>query len=563
MTISLKERAPLLLCALFVIVMLPFLDKAAHIDDPLFLWTAEHILHHPLDFYGYAVNWYGWQMPMFKVMMNPPLTSYYLALLMAIGGGSEVFLHLGMLVPGVVLILGIYRLSELFCDRPWLATLLSIFTPALLIGVGGFMSESLLLPLWVWAVYCHVRGERHGDSRLLFMAACLVAASVLVKYNGMALVPLLLAYSVVRHRRPRLHMALMLLPVAVLAAYDWGTSLMYGSGILSGAMRYSLNTNNLSTPLVTKHLLTGLAFLGASLPGCILLLPVAWGRKALGLFLTILAAYFIYLLAIGDFCGVALYGPHTPGWSFALQAALFVTSGVYILVLTCRDALGRRDEDAIMLLLWVLGQFVFTMFLNWTISTRNVLPLVPAVAILAVRALERERGMEAQLRSDNKQPLRFRLHLPAAILLSAALAFSVALSDYLWANAGRTITRQLQQERTNLPDNIWFAGHWGFQFYMQRLGFKPLDHTSSDIKQGDLLVLPRKMLQRPIPLRFFEKKLELSVPGCAFLSVHHEHLLAGFHSSVYGPLPYVFAPSEPHRFEFHIAKRNIQLRQKK
>ena len=37
----------------------PFLGKAVHVDDPLFVWAAQQICRHPLDFYGFSVNWYG------------------------------------------------------------------------------------------------------------------------------------------------------------------------------------------------------------------------------------------------------------------------------------------------------------------------------------------------------------------------------------------------------------------------------------------------------------------------------------------------------------------------
>ena len=39
-----------------VAVLAPFLNKAFHIDDPLFLWMAQQIAHHPGDPYGFAVN---------------------------------------------------------------------------------------------------------------------------------------------------------------------------------------------------------------------------------------------------------------------------------------------------------------------------------------------------------------------------------------------------------------------------------------------------------------------------------------------------------------------------
>ena len=39
--------------------LVPFLGKAFHVDDPLFLWTARQIIEKPGDFFGTTVNWLG------------------------------------------------------------------------------------------------------------------------------------------------------------------------------------------------------------------------------------------------------------------------------------------------------------------------------------------------------------------------------------------------------------------------------------------------------------------------------------------------------------------------
>ena len=42
----------------------PFLNKPFNIDDPLFIWAARQIQAHPLDPYGFDVNWYASATPM-------------------------------------------------------------------------------------------------------------------------------------------------------------------------------------------------------------------------------------------------------------------------------------------------------------------------------------------------------------------------------------------------------------------------------------------------------------------------------------------------------------------
>ena len=69
------------ICVVATVVSLaPFADKAFNTDDPLFLYAARQICLHPADPYGFKLNWYGSEMPMAEVATNPPLASYYIAL---------------------------------------------------------------------------------------------------------------------------------------------------------------------------------------------------------------------------------------------------------------------------------------------------------------------------------------------------------------------------------------------------------------------------------------------------------------------------------------------------
>src|ERR1051326_8601327 len=64
---------------LVFVCLVPFVNKAFHIDDPLFLWTAQQIRHAAGDFYGFRLNWFGLEMPMTDATANPPLMGYFLA----------------------------------------------------------------------------------------------------------------------------------------------------------------------------------------------------------------------------------------------------------------------------------------------------------------------------------------------------------------------------------------------------------------------------------------------------------------------------------------------------
>src|SRR3954469_816736 len=94
--------APRVLITLACLLLLvPFLSKPLHVDDPMYLWTAQQIQSRPFDPYGFAVNWQATMTPMASEMQNPPLICYYLATVTSLLGSSEAALHLAMLLPAI------------------------------------------------------------------------------------------------------------------------------------------------------------------------------------------------------------------------------------------------------------------------------------------------------------------------------------------------------------------------------------------------------------------------------------------------------------------------------
>jgi hypothetical protein len=98
--------------ALLVLCLGPFANKAIHMDDPLFVWSAAWIQRHPGDFFGFVVNWFGVETPMTEANYNPPTTSYCLALAASLLGWQEIALHGAFLLAAFAAAVGIYHLAK-------------------------------------------------------------------------------------------------------------------------------------------------------------------------------------------------------------------------------------------------------------------------------------------------------------------------------------------------------------------------------------------------------------------------------------------------------------------
>lgn len=531
----------LLLLALAVLVcFLPFSNKAFHIDDPLFLWTAQHIAQHPLDPYGFSVVWYATETPIVEVTKNPPLAAYYAAAAGRIFGWSERALHLAFLLPALIVVLGTYLLAERFTRLAWLAALLTLFAPGFIVSGTGVMCDVLMLAFWMLAVLFWLRGEEAGNPAWLFLAVLCAAASALTKYFGVAVLPLLAAFSLLRHRRWRNSLLWLALPALLLALYQYATLRRYGRGLFSDALLYaSLHNRGHELGAAAKFIL-GLSFSGGCAFFILLFAPLAWRWR--GLALAAGAGAIAAALVCRGIISVDAPQAAANRASFCLQLAFFAFGGALLLALACGAWWRQRSEPLVTLLvLWLLGTFVFAAFLNWTMNARSILPLIPSAAILLAKRL----GDRLDSASHLALP---RIALPLA--LTAAAGAWAACADFQLANAGRTAAETLSQQTRVTGAGVFFQGHWGFQYYMQRAGAVPADKRKTLFRSGDILLVPENTTNSfgpPDGFVFADAQI-LNFPVAGRLATMSQPRGAGFYASVWGPLPFAIGEVPPERY---------------
>ena len=162
-----------------LVCLAPFVSKPFHMDDLTYVWPARHIHEHPLDFYGFTANWYGFEAPMSQMNKNPPLVSYFIALAALFLGWSERALHGAFLIPALAVSLGTYYLARLLCTRPHLAALAAVLTPAFLVSSTNVMCDTLMLAFYVWATALWVTGlERDNTLYLVLGVTCISLAAL-------------------------------------------------------------------------------------------------------------------------------------------------------------------------------------------------------------------------------------------------------------------------------------------------------------------------------------------------------------------------------------------------
>jgi len=214
---------------------------------------------------------------------------------------------------------------------------------------------------------------------------------------------------------------------------------------------------------------------------------------------------------------------------FIPQLALMSAAGAVLLAgSTARWWQTRRDPVATTLLLWILGTLAFATLVNWSTNARVIMPMIPAAAILTLRG-----APASSLR-------------PAAIgiLVGGAIAISVACADQSLARSSRGAADLLAGRVAKHTHTVWFLGHWGFQWYCEMHGLKPIDVNGSTLRPDDLILIPSNNSQvYALPAAAPRQIDAIELPVLPWISTMNERTGAGFYSDVWGPMPFAFGPA--------------------
>ena len=522
-----------MLALLTIFALIPFLTKPFNLDDPLYVWAAQQIQLHPGNPYGFDVNWFGVSQPIWAATLNPPLMSYYLAVAAGIFGGSETGLHFACLLPAVAVVLGTYRLAGNLCRRPMFAALATLFAPGFLVSSTTVMADVPMLAFWVWTIVFWTEGLRQNQLGKLMVAGILLALAILTKYNGICLLPLLIAYGWMEKRTWGCWPFFLLIPVVALCAHEWLTFQLYGHPHFLFSNQFARTHQKFHGLGKLLEVFNAVTFTGGCFAIAVFCMPWLWDRRGLllitgggGLFVALAVAGGVIVKNYSWVAGRQVFPVEMQLW-------LWTVSGACILALSLAEISQKRDAGSWLLALWVWGIFLFAAFVYWMVNVRVILPMIPALGILLTRRLE-----------QNSPTLPGGVKFSLAI--SAGLSLLSAQADFQMADTARKLAGQVSASHAGKPGQVWFDGHWGFQYYLQLKGGRPLDAAQGGLAPGDLLFVQVQNAN------FFSintanaRPVEAFVmPDLPWFATFNYDVGAGFYSQVFGPLPFAFGHVPP------------------
>ncbi|MBI5883516.1 MAG: glycosyltransferase family 39 protein [Elusimicrobia bacterium] len=524
--------APLSTAVAFsVLLALPFLGKAFHMDEPLFLFTAEHLLADPFRPGGFAFNWYGVSETMARVNNNPPLLSYLLAPVLSLTGGREwvtrlAFLPFDMLAAGAL-----YLLAARFLARPLLPVLIVLAGPAYLVNMGHLMAEKPAFAFGVSGLYALVRGVEDGRQRWERAGMALLALAVLSKTGAVLFLVPAAALLLQRGRGVEGAMGFCgwtLLPALGVALWQ-DLAGLGGMGPTLGVLRRSYGLTSWPYKLRAFFAFAGACGVAtAAWPFWVL-------RRRPGLLAVAGAAAGLLLLPAFDLRAVAL-----PDRVFGFVSAASAMAGFLSLGLPET----RRSPGWILWTAWICAAAALQLCLYWGVLARIVLFLTPPFVFLLAGRLE-----------GSLKPRILAVVYAASLALTLAVGLGSAWVDRRYADSQKRFASEVAGPVVAAGKKVFFAGHWGLQYYMEKAGAIPLDESKGGyeaMKKGDLFALSRvnsnnsllgepRLSQGHVIRHDREIQVRSSVPLRLISGWTGQ---AGFYADSWGFLPYSFS-TEP------------------
>ena len=188
-----------------------------------------------------------------------------------------------------------------------------------------------------------------------------------------------------------------------------------------------------------------------------------WGWLAWAA-LSIAAGLWLARMMEYDLLSCALYG----------LSVCFSSIIILLAIAELLQAWKSKEGRGWLLPLWLLAGLAFQAGLMFT-SVRYVLFLAPPAILLVLKRMGRVPGGL----------------LVVALTVNLILVLAIAEGDRRFAELHRqVVSERIQPILKDHPGQLYFSGHWGFQYYMEKIGGKAVEFDHLPVlKPGDLLVI--------------------------------------------------------------------------
>ena len=512
-----------------IVLLLPFLNKAYNIDDPPFLLEARQILKTPLQPWSFPICWNGnlvciAQAGSSGANVREGLMGYVLVPVI-LAGGAEWLAHLIQIVFVCWVVAGMVALTlrmGFSRSQAIAAGLLVVAIPPLLPMANTAMPDVLALALVLTGMERLLAWKEERSWQQGVLAGAMLGLAPYARPHVALFLPLgalwlfdelKIGIAIGQLRREIVLWAPIVIAAAVLVGVNYATRLR---GTAAEAGIVAIDAGNIPINLIAYF-----HYFSFPIPLAIVWLLAHWRKVRVLLIPPLIPIVFAYFMV--------------QGMTFVkeLQVAAVLYGMVALADVIC-TSLAKRDRVGILLSLWLLMPLSTCIYLH--LPLKYVVPVLPAVVLIVLRAIPTERWNRA------------RLVYGLVMVVCASYSLILLRADADFADYSRRAAAELIAPRVKAGQKVWYGGEWGFYWYAEKAGAIVSNPEVSTPGPGDLLAVGL-MEGGDVLLKQFPNR-EL-VDSRSYDSPHGRTMGydAGLYSNRYGLLPWRWNPRATNTYE--------------
>ncbi|MBN2406698.1 MAG: glycosyltransferase family 39 protein [Elusimicrobia bacterium] len=463
-----------IIAAYALVLAVPFLDKAFHIDAYPYITGGRILAAGGFDLGEIArKTTLGFEGRLIEAdaVTHPPLFHAVTGLVVSVFEKPyEKKLHLVTLFFSLLCAMGIYLLGKRLTEDPLLCSLLLLSFPGYLVISHNVTADLPFTAMFLLAAALYLNAMEKNSRGSFVISGLSAAAAFLISYQGLFLIPFFMLYPVFTSKRRNFYTEIpWIVPLIVCASWCFFIFGANGAFAISKAMQATVNNPLLDFAHHLKKFIYNTAVIGevTVFPLGIFIVFGAENRRSLFFLFTSSAAVFLLsLLYAQDYTAL-----NRMLLVLSVSAGLLVTW--HFAGLLVNGISKNKNGVDIFLGIWYLGfMCAATVFLPYG-SVRYMLPVFPAVVISFVRS----------------PGTRGRVFLYGMVFLTAVTGLLVAKSDYDYVAVYRAFAGSLGKEPAVQNRKVWFSGEWGYRYYMEEQGFGYILKDRPEQDDGDIVVV--------------------------------------------------------------------------
>ena len=570
MTIKISKKKPEFAMIGFIILVLiiitfPFLNRALAIDDIYIASIANQLVQEPLDPYGFDMYIQNRKLGSAFDYTNPPLVSYYYALIQYFFGKNEFIIHSFFMAFTITAAVSMFYLSKKFTIWYIAAVFLLITTPIFAVTSHNFMHDLPVLAFFLLSILTFVKGVDNDKKSLLILSGLLISLAFLTKYNAIILFPLLIVYALMKKKaKYSLFLFIPLLLILAWSVFEW---YQYGK-VHSINFFFNWHTTDIFSSsilaiifnLIIPYAIANLSYIGGATVLFIFLVhPFIKQRKDIVLLLSLilinsLFAIFLFFKSAEFISGQYSIFQLSLLVLFMTSSSFFIVKMIQFISLSIYDLIKKRkyeknSVDKIFLGCWFFLGLIFHTFIAGGNARYLIIILPPSILLFLMIIEEHAKIYKIKTRSIS-------FMLIAAVALNVLVSLTVSIADYQYAEVYRDFAQKMPYQYAE--SRIFFTGHEGFKYYMEKKGYIFYDPYTQELKNGDIIIVPKI----PVPRNLDHLKDNLILLDKIEYNTYfpfrtnNPQSHAGFYVYVNGLLPYSFSKLPLEVFEIYKFKKN-------